>query len=1064
MESKKFKYDFFISYKHGDPDSEIASYIQHLLEHYSIPKEIQEKCGKTKIARVFRDESELSASSDLTKDIREQLENSEYLIVICSPNTRNSRWVTQEINTFMEVRDAFHILPVLIEGEPQDSFPEILLQTEPMAADFRGKTKKDIRRQCQSEILRLIAPALHCSYDELKQRHKTYQMRKFLIIASIIAVLACLFGSYSVYQSIQIAQNLRTKQINQSKLLAEQSSTLLENGDRESALLVAMEALPSSEQDTSKPLVGEAQISLQKALSLYTLEETEGFFANRILQMRDSSTEIYDLNTENRILATCDSQDIIYFWDLDTNTLLSTLNLHEKNMKCTDVFLNTSSQAFICITDRIICFDYQTSSVVWEWVPEGNHYFENYSLSPDKSTIAVGHSTDIEQEDFTLHSALAITLIDAKTGTESQKLILEFAENPFSLYVKDLVWSSDNQRIGINASLTAENLTYLCLADLEKESIDIIKKLEIDHYHLTKLTFSDSDTFIFLQSNSDGITFNYYYTAADYSVSAYDIHTQENLWTIHNSGIYRGGNVQITFSELKSASTVDQVITVVGFSEVVNIVDGTVISESTYGSNIVGIYTNNALQYHITNEGLIHKVNITTNATVNVDYGNMDLEVEDIFFVKLISEDEIFLLQKNSGNIYLFNRKYDSSGIELEDSLASTSQASYDPTGDFILDVLRDYDNRLDTVKLWDSSSGKLLFTETIERGKYESFDQAGFLNSKYFYYASNSRIILYSVDSLEKLSTYTCEDPEETYFALYRINSTQICDTDTPCIYFVSADDEITKLTGESLDVSVTISQAKLQEIFSFEPASEMDTLSHSEFNFLPSPNGRYIALYLYTEEDTTKKHPVYLFDCETNALVEIPEIAVHQSFLTMNYAFSEDSSKLMIYDMSKQLHVIDIATGTVEKVFELDGDSYHAFWLSPDNQYLFLHSYDHILTVYDLKKERYTTISDYVSYNITNWKFYEGSDILLIESTPSLAFPIQTLFRRIENGEYEPYASTGCGVDATDKHFLTLTDTLPLHQYDIRSLDEMLEDAKQFLNGRELTELERQKYHLEE
>ena len=41
MEKRKFKYDFFISYKHGDYDSKISGYIQKKLENYKIPKEIQ---------------------------------------------------------------------------------------------------------------------------------------------------------------------------------------------------------------------------------------------------------------------------------------------------------------------------------------------------------------------------------------------------------------------------------------------------------------------------------------------------------------------------------------------------------------------------------------------------------------------------------------------------------------------------------------------------------------------------------------------------------------------------------------------------------------------------------------------------------------------------------------------------------------------------------------------------------------------------------------------------------------------------------------------------------------
>ena len=85
MTAETFKYDFFISYRHGDPDTDTAHYLQKALERYRIPKDIQKKYKKEKIRRVFRDNEELSASFDLAGEIREQLKNSEYLIVICSP-------------------------------------------------------------------------------------------------------------------------------------------------------------------------------------------------------------------------------------------------------------------------------------------------------------------------------------------------------------------------------------------------------------------------------------------------------------------------------------------------------------------------------------------------------------------------------------------------------------------------------------------------------------------------------------------------------------------------------------------------------------------------------------------------------------------------------------------------------------------------------------------------------------------------------------------------------------------------------------------------------------------
>jgi len=49
---------------------------------------------------VFRDEEELPADADLTKNIRQALENSGLLVVLCSPRAVESSFVRAEIRYF----------------------------------------------------------------------------------------------------------------------------------------------------------------------------------------------------------------------------------------------------------------------------------------------------------------------------------------------------------------------------------------------------------------------------------------------------------------------------------------------------------------------------------------------------------------------------------------------------------------------------------------------------------------------------------------------------------------------------------------------------------------------------------------------------------------------------------------------------------------------------------------------------------------------------------------------------------------------------------------------------
>ena len=73
--AKTGRYDAFISYRHCEPDSEIASRLQKKLEGFRLPKDIAKKVGRTKLSRIFRDDTEFAVSDDLTQAVDEALAN-----------------------------------------------------------------------------------------------------------------------------------------------------------------------------------------------------------------------------------------------------------------------------------------------------------------------------------------------------------------------------------------------------------------------------------------------------------------------------------------------------------------------------------------------------------------------------------------------------------------------------------------------------------------------------------------------------------------------------------------------------------------------------------------------------------------------------------------------------------------------------------------------------------------------------------------------------------------------------------------------------------------------------
>lgn len=331
------KYDAFISYRHATLDMEIAKKIHSGLEGFRIPASIQKKCGKKKITRVFRDQEELPIGSDLNDNISSALSESEFLIVICSPRTPDSYWVCKEIETFIKMHDRQHVLAVLVEGEPDESFPKQLLvdengeSVEPLAADVRGETSKERKAKLKTELLRLAAPLIGCNYDDLKQRHRERMMKRTFGFAfgfsSLAAVLGVGFALYNANMAAKIEKNYKLAMENQYKYMADMAQNLFTQGYREDAILLAMEAL--ADQKNDMPYVPQAECVLSDALYTYAADdvvEKDGMLEH------DVPVGQISFDADRCHLLTVDQNEKLYVWDVKNgNELITTITQLEKN-------------------------------------------------------------------------------------------------------------------------------------------------------------------------------------------------------------------------------------------------------------------------------------------------------------------------------------------------------------------------------------------------------------------------------------------------------------------------------------------------------------------------------------------------------------------------------------------------------------------------------------------------------------------------------------------------------------------------------------------------------------
>nr|WP_171015405.1 TIR domain-containing protein [Methylobacterium sp. L1A1] len=272
------RYAAFISYRQLEPDRAFAISLHRALETYVVPKGLG---GGRHLGRVFRDADELAASSDLGSTIREALDRSDWLIVVCSPRSRASRWVDAEIRHFADHGRSERILAVLIEGEPSQSFPAALLtlkrvthgpnlvvDADPLAADARPDPSINHRQRLRGALLSLAAPMLGVTLDALVRRDHVRAVRRLTAIVAVTVSVLCILA-ISLYLAETSRRDARARQLEalerESLLLANLARQQTAAGDAVTGALLALRGLPSRPGD--RPIVGEAVGALIEALA-----------------------------------------------------------------------------------------------------------------------------------------------------------------------------------------------------------------------------------------------------------------------------------------------------------------------------------------------------------------------------------------------------------------------------------------------------------------------------------------------------------------------------------------------------------------------------------------------------------------------------------------------------------------------------------------------------------------------------------------------------------------------------------------------------------------------------
>lgn len=205
-------YDAFISYSRRD--KEFASRLEETLERYALPTARGEK---KRHFNIFRDEQDL-VGGDYSESIDRVLQVSRKLILICSPRAAKSEFVGDEIRRFSELHGSANIVPVLLDGVPNNeatdddeerlAFPPSLLDDVdmPLAIDYSQTTSHRPRLDrgvFEDAWHTILASLLDVSRSQIEQRELS-RRRAFMRRAGLgLGVFALTMGALAVYALVQ---------------------------------------------------------------------------------------------------------------------------------------------------------------------------------------------------------------------------------------------------------------------------------------------------------------------------------------------------------------------------------------------------------------------------------------------------------------------------------------------------------------------------------------------------------------------------------------------------------------------------------------------------------------------------------------------------------------------------------------------------------------------------------------------------------------------------------------------------------------------------------------------
>ncbi|NKE56165.1 TIR domain-containing protein [Lentzea sp. PSKA42] len=213
-------YAAFISYSHAT-DHALGPLLQEGIEKFAKP------WYRPRTRRVFLDNSELAAESDLTQAILDGLARAENFLLLASPASARSRWVAKEVEWWLENRDRRDLFVLLTDGEAvwdngvldqrrTTALPEALHDIpEPRCVDLRGVRDVELDSRnpdWESVLADVVAPLDGIAKTELIGHHVRERRRTKRTVTTTISVLVVLLVAAVIFAVRSEQQSDRAQQ------------------------------------------------------------------------------------------------------------------------------------------------------------------------------------------------------------------------------------------------------------------------------------------------------------------------------------------------------------------------------------------------------------------------------------------------------------------------------------------------------------------------------------------------------------------------------------------------------------------------------------------------------------------------------------------------------------------------------------------------------------------------------------------------------------------------------------------------------------------------------------